>query len=90
LPWRRVSGSPRGFYNVIARVESRPADPRAKLRQLFELSPSADFAVELALRDWARRDGDVAARMHRVDNRRVGYLRSLFARFCMDENESWA
>ena len=67
-----------GTEDVIARVESEPADPRAKLQQLFELARSADFAVELALRDWSRRDGDVAERLRRVDNRRMGYLRSLF------------
>jgi AcrR family transcriptional regulator len=73
--------------DVIARVESQPADPRAKLQQLFELASSVDLAVELALRDWARRDSDVAERLHRVDNRRMRYLRSLFGQFCVDEND---
>jgi len=71
----------------IASVESRPADPRAKLQQLFELAPSVDFAVELALRDWSRRDSGVAERMHRIDNRRMEYLRSLFGQLCADQNE---
>ncbi len=57
------------------------------MQQLFELASSADFAVELAIRDWARRDGDVAERLHRVDNRRMGYLRSLFGQFCVNEND---
>lgn len=73
--------------DVIARIESQPADPRAKLRQLFELAPSVDFAVELALRDWSRRDVDVAERLHRIDNRRMEYLRSLFGQFCANEND---
>jgi AcrR family transcriptional regulator len=73
--------------DVIERIESQPADPRAKLQQLFELAPSADFAVELALRDWSRRDDDVAERLHRVDNRRMEYLRSLFGQFCVDEDD---
>jgi AcrR family transcriptional regulator len=73
--------------DVIASVESRPADPRAKLQQLFELAPSVDFAVELALRDWSRRDSAVSERLHRIDNRRMGYLRSLFGQFCADEND---
>ena len=76
-----------GTDDVIARVDSQPADPRAKVRQLFELAPSADFAVELALRDWSRRDGDVAKRLRRVDSRRMKYLRSLFAQFCADEDD---
>jgi AcrR family transcriptional regulator len=76
-----------GTEDVIARVEGQPGDPRAKLRQLFELAPSANFTVELALRDWSRRDSGVAERLHRVDNRRMGYLRSLFGQFCVDEND---
>jgi AcrR family transcriptional regulator len=73
--------------DVIARVENQPADPRAKLQQLFDLAPSADFAVELALRDWARRDRNVAERLHRVDNRRLEWLRSLFGQFLAHEND---
>jgi AcrR family transcriptional regulator len=76
-----------GTDDVIALVDSGPADPRAKLQQLFELASSADFAVELALRDWSRRDGEVAERLHRVDNRRMGYLRSLFGQFCADDDD---
>lgn len=73
--------------DVIASIESQPVDSRAKLQQLFELAPSVDFAVELALRDWSRRDSDVAERLHRIDNRRMEYLRSLFGQFCADEND---
>jgi AcrR family transcriptional regulator len=73
--------------DVIARVERLPADGRAKLQQLFDLAPSADFAVELALRDWSRRDKAVARRLRRVDNRRMAWLRSLFGQFCTDEDD---
>jgi AcrR family transcriptional regulator len=75
--------------DVITQVESEPDEPRAKLQRLFELaSSSADLLpVELALRDWSRRDGEVAARLHRVDNRRMEYLRSLFGPICVDEGD---
>jgi AcrR family transcriptional regulator len=73
--------------DVIARVESQPAEPRAKLQQLFDMASSVDFAVELAIRDWARREGDVAKRVRRVDNRRMEYLRSLFGQFLADEDD---
>jgi AcrR family transcriptional regulator len=76
--------------DVIARLERESADPRAKLQQLFELARSADFAVELALRDWARRDNEVAERLRRVDNRRMEYLRSHFGQFCADEEDAEA
>lgn len=79
-----------GTEEVIATVESEPADPRDKVRRLFELAPSAQefFAVELALRDWSRRDRDVAERLRRIDNRRMAYLRRLFAQFCIDEDDT--
>jgi AcrR family transcriptional regulator len=74
--------------DIVARVDSRPADPRAKLQQLFELTSSADgLAIEWAIRDWSRRDGAVAERLRRVDDRRLRYLRSLFRQFCGDEND---
>jgi AcrR family transcriptional regulator len=80
--WERA-----GTEQVIERIESESLDPRAKLRRLFALAPSADFAVELAVRDWSRRDSDVAARLQRIDSRRMTFLRSLFGRFCVDEND---
>jgi len=74
--------------DLIARVDSQPGDPRAKLQRLFELTSSPEgLGVELAVRDWSRRDGHVAERLRRVDNRRIGYLRSLFGQFCADEND---
>jgi AcrR family transcriptional regulator len=73
--------------DVIAQVESTPAEPRDKLWQLFALAPSVDFAVELAIREWARRDDEVAARVRRIDNRRMDYLRSLFGQLGLDEEE---
>ncbi len=73
--------------DVIARVEIQADDPRAKLQQLFAQAASVNFAVELAIRDWARRDSEVTKRVRRVDNRRMEYLRSLFAQFCPDERD---
>jgi AcrR family transcriptional regulator len=75
--------------DVIAAVEGEPGTPRAKLQHLFDLASSAAdiLPVELALRDWSRRDIEVAARLHRVDNRRMDYLRSLFGPICVDEDD---
>jgi AcrR family transcriptional regulator len=75
--------------DVIAAVEGGSAEPRAKLQHLFKLASSATdlLPIELALRDWARRDEGVAARLHRVDNQRMEYLRSLFGPICTDEGE---
>lgn len=81
-----------GTEAVIAAVDGGPEDPREKLRLLFEMAPAARglFAVELALRDLARRDADVARRLRRVDRRRLDYLRSLFAQFCHGEGDAEA
>jgi hypothetical protein len=43
--------------------------------------------VELAVRDWSRRDSDVAGRLRRADNRRLEFVRSLFRQFCADEDD---
>jgi AcrR family transcriptional regulator len=74
---------------AIARVEAGGGDPRARLRRLFALTESVGevWNIELAIRDWARRDAHVAARLQRIDNRRMDYMRGLFGSFCADEDE---
>jgi AcrR family transcriptional regulator len=79
-----------GTDDVIARIEGGPGDPAAKLRELFALAPSADFAVELAIRDWSRRDALVAARLRRIDDRRMEFLRSLFGALSSDDDDAEA
>lgn len=83
--WERVV-----VDEVIHRVESGGGDARAKLRRLFVLAGSiADMLnVELAIRDWARRDQSIAERLRRIDNRRMEYMRPLFAEFCSDSDEA--
>lgn len=76
--------------DVIANVEDHGGDAPAKLRHLFALASSAGSGlvrIELAIRDWARRDAAVAARLTRVDNRRMDYMRSLFRVFCADDDD---
>ena len=79
----------RGIDDVIERVERGGGDARAKLRRLFALASGGSglLKVDLAVRDWARRDRAVAARLRRVDNRRIGYLRTLFGAFCADPDD---
>jgi AcrR family transcriptional regulator len=73
---------------VIERVEGDGGDARTRLKRLFVLAGSREarglMAAELAIRDWARRDAAVADRLRRVDNRRMDYMRSLFADFRPD------
>ncbi len=73
---------------VLEQVERRGGDPRTKIRRAGGLTFSeALVPIELAIRDWSRRDPAVAERLRRVDNRRMEYLRSLFRAFCADEAE---
>ena len=74
---------------AIEHVEVEGGDARAKLRRLFTLATSLGelLKIELAIRDWARRDKAVADRIRRVDNRRMEYMRSLFGAFCHDEDD---
>jgi AcrR family transcriptional regulator len=74
---------------VIERVESDGGDARTKLRRLSALAASSDepLKIDLAVRDWARREQTVADRLQRVDNRRMDYMRSLFSAFCPDTDD---
>jgi hypothetical protein len=75
---------------VIERVQGEGGDARARLRRLFALASSLageGLGVELAIRDWARRDKAVAKRLKRVDNRRMEFMRALFADFCRDGDD---
>jgi AcrR family transcriptional regulator len=78
-----------GVDEVIERVEAEPGDARAKLRRLFALARSSGdvLKVDLAVRDWARREERVAERLRRIDNRRMDYMRALFGAICSDEDE---
>jgi AcrR family transcriptional regulator len=82
--WERV-----GVDEVIERVESGGGDAREKLRRLSAIAGSSGerLRIDLAVRDWARRDKAVATRLRRVDNRRMDYMRSLFGAFCPDEDD---
>jgi hypothetical protein len=89
--WARSStrGSARSSTIVIARVEHEAGDARARLRGLFRLADALGdlLQTDLAVRDWSRRDRAVAERLRRVDNRRIAFMRALFADFCPDEEE---
>jgi AcrR family transcriptional regulator len=78
----------RSTDEVLERVESEGGDPRAKVRRAGMLTFSRELLpIDLAVRDWSRRDRAVAKRLRRVDNRRMDYLRSLISTFCEDPQE---
>ncbi|MEV0716904.1 TetR/AcrR family transcriptional regulator [Asanoa sp. NPDC050611] len=82
--WERESTD-----EVLARVEREGGDPRTKIKRAGVLTFSSDrlLPIDLAVRDWGRRDPAVAARLRRVDNRRMGLLREMIGTFCADPDE---
>lgn len=80
----------RAIEEVVTQVEAEGGDGRTRLRRLFGLAINAPelFAIDLAVRDWARRDGTVAGRLRHADNRRIVYMRDLFATFCRGQEEA--
>lgn len=74
--------------DVLARVEAAGGDARVKIVRAGKLTFSRDLLpIDLAIRDWSRRDAAVAARLRRVDNKRMDYLRALFSTFLTDPEE---
>jgi AcrR family transcriptional regulator len=73
---------------VLERVERKGGDVRARLRLAGALTFSSELLpIDLAIRDWSRRDQAVAERLRRVDNRRMDYLCLLFGAICSDQDE---
>ncbi len=81
--WERMSTD-----EVVERVEHKGGDIGARLRRAGALTFSSELLpIDLAIRDWSRRDQAVAERLRRVDNRRMDYLRLLFGAICPDQDE---
>jgi AcrR family transcriptional regulator len=78
----------RSIADVVERVEREGGDPRTKVRRAGMLTFSRELLpIDLAVRDWSRRDKAVARRLRRVDNQRMDYLRSLIGTFCSDPDD---
>ncbi len=75
---------------VIEIVEAEDGDARSRLRRLFALAAASGaelLKIELAIRNWARREEAVAERLRQVDNKRMDYMRSLFGAICEDDDD---
>ncbi|WP_410656815.1 TetR/AcrR family transcriptional regulator [Amycolatopsis sp. lyj-112] len=75
--------------DVFERIEQEGGDILDKVRLAGQLTFSGDrlLPIDLAVRDWARRDPEVAERLRRVDNRRMQLLRDAISTFCPDPDE---
>jgi len=78
----------RSVDEVIARVEADGTDAASNVRRAGTLTFAKDLLpIDLAVRAWARSDSHVAARLRRVDNARIRYLRSQFAKITSDRGD---
>src|SRR5512145_548630 len=64
---------------IIDQVEALTGPAAARLEALFGIALTAGIMeLEIALREWARREDRVARALRRVDGRRLAYLQRLF------------
>lgn len=78
----------RSIDDVRRHVEAEGGDAAGKARKAGMLTFAPDLVpIDLAVREWARRDTAVAARLRRVDNRRMDYLRELISAISDDAGE---
>ncbi|MBF6139869.1 TetR/AcrR family transcriptional regulator [Nocardia farcinica] len=75
--------------NVVEQIEHAEGSVLDKARLAGHLTFSSDrlLPIDLAVRDWARRDPAVAERLRRVDNRRMDLLRAAIGTVCADPDE---
>src|SRR5215207_9423802 len=78
----------RSTDEALDRVQSEGGDARAKIWRAGMLTFSKELLpIDLAVRDWARRDKSIARRLRSVDNRRIEYLRSMIGTICSDPGD---
>ncbi|MFD3510537.1 TetR/AcrR family transcriptional regulator [Nocardia sp. NPDC058666] len=72
---------------VLERVADLDPKTKARVAGLLTFSSHRLLPIDLAIRDWARRDDAVAQRLRRVDNTRMALLRETIGTFCDDPDE---
>ncbi|MFF8609683.1 TetR/AcrR family transcriptional regulator [Streptomyces sp. NPDC015346] len=78
----------RSTHAVLEQVESEGGSPAERLQRAGRLTFSDDLhRIDLAVREWARHDPSVAARLRRIDNTRMDFLRTMFGSFIADRDE---
>lgn len=65
---------------LIEQVEARGGTPLDRLQALFREANSGrvDFRIEQAIRQWGNGNPAIRQMLHRVDSRRIAYMRGLF------------
>jgi AcrR family transcriptional regulator len=80
--------------DIEKQTSASPGQERKQLQHLIEVYSAArsrkGMAIELALRDWARRDADAARIVEEVDHYRLECTRRLYRACGFDEQEAKA
>lgn len=84
--WRK-----RATSDVIERLEKRFDNPGEAIRQVLTMSFAPEYAwedglIELAIRDWARRDRGVRRVLEEVDEQRLRFNTRLFKKMGLDDD----
>ena len=75
----------RAVDDVLERVGREAGDVREGVRLARRMfTDGSMLPIDLAVRDWARRDRAVAQRLERVDGRRMQFLREAIGSLCRD------
>lgn len=78
----------RSTQEVIAQAEAGGGDAADKLRRVGRLTATEELhLIDIAVRTWARHDETVAARLRRIDNARMDFLRAMFSTFVADPDD---
>ncbi|WP_194818705.1 TetR/AcrR family transcriptional regulator [Nocardia sp. XZ_19_385] len=78
----------RSIDEVLQRLDEEGGDAKSKVRKAGRLTLSKELLpIDMAVREWARREPAVAARLERVDNSRMDYLRELIGTLHSDPRE---
>lgn len=78
----------RSVDDVVARVEHEGGTPKSRAVRARDLTFSEELLpIDLAVRDWARRDQSVADRLQRVDDGRMDLLRTMIGTYFSDPLE---
>ncbi|HWP19589.1 MAG TPA: TetR/AcrR family transcriptional regulator [Burkholderiaceae bacterium] len=88
LQWRKAATE-----QIIERFDTRHSEPRELLKELLSLpfrGRSAERAarLELAIREWARRDPMARQALDDVDSRRITYIARCFVALGFDVDEA--
>ncbi|WP_431957308.1 TetR/AcrR family transcriptional regulator [Nocardia lijiangensis] len=78
----------RSTTEVIAQADAEGGDAADRIRRVGSLTFSEDLhRIDLAIRAWANHDPSVSARLRRIDNKRMAFLREMFGAYIADPDE---